>query len=62
MKAPRIIPFHKSGVALWIWRPRTPARRYAQELLLLERRVAAARFGINSPQRFFGSSVHDRMM
>jgi hypothetical protein len=62
MKASRIIPFHKTGVALWIWRPGTAARRYAQELRLLERRVAAARFGINSPQRFFGASAQDPMI
>ena len=62
MKALRIIPLRKTGVALWIWRPGNAARKYSQELLLLERRVAAARYGINSPQRFVGASAHDRML
>jgi hypothetical protein len=62
MNAPRFIPLHKARLALWIWRPWTAAPRYRQELRLLERRVAAARFGINAPQKFVGSSVHECML
>jgi hypothetical protein len=62
MKAPRLIPFHNARLDLWIWRPWTAAPRYSQELRLLERRVAAARFGINAPPRFVGPSVHDGML
>ena len=55
-------PIHKTRMALWIWWPWTAAPRYAQELRILERRVAAARLGINSPQKFFGRSVHEHML
>jgi hypothetical protein len=61
MKTPRFIPLHKAQLAWWIWRPWTAAPRYSQELRLLERRVAAARFGINAPPRFVGPSVHKCM-
>jgi hypothetical protein len=48
---------HRAQLALWVWRPWATAKVDSQQLRLLERRVAAARFGINSPPRFLGTSV-----
>jgi len=58
MNAHRLNAILPARMSLWVWRPWAAAPRHAQELRLLERRVAAARFGINAPQRFFGTSVH----
>ena len=45
-------------MASGFWRPWTVAPRYSRELQLLERRVAAARFGINFPRRLVASSAY----
>ena len=45
-------------MASGFWRPWTVAPRYSRELQLLERRVVAARFGINFPRHLGASSAY----
>ena len=52
MRTLGFIPFDKARMALSNWRTWPATARRMQEIRVLERRVAASRFGVNSPQTF----------
>ena len=57
MKSLKLIPFDKALMALSIWKAWPASARRMQKLRLLERRVEATRFGVNSPQALHRSSI-----
>lgn len=57
MRTLMFIPFDKALMALSIWKDWPASARRMQELRLLERRVEATRFGVNSPQGLHRPSI-----
>jgi hypothetical protein len=62
MKATRPHTSRKTATARWGWRPALEVLKFSGELRALERRVAAARFGITVPSEYISPPDSRRVL